>query len=299
MYAFLLVLGSVIAAAGLALVASGVSVQQHSFDASNVTPGTIAVVGGCILIGLGFLVRALLGVERALVGRPLPVPGRSTAAVGTVAVAAQESEAARIPVPPKPKATPHPPSAPAVAAVMPPAGRADIALDSLPSESAPLAQGGDVALSPKSPVRAEEDTGKIHYGPGGRTNGSAPAASAARIAVSGRPGRPAQPQAKGSIFDSLWPRQQRGIPQAQTAVVEPEDAPSALQVLHHAEGSPSAKSATALQPAPAAISILKSGVVEGMAYTLYSDGSIEAQLPSGTLRFGSIAELRNHIEQNG
>ena len=47
------------------------------------------------------------------------------------------------------------------------------------------------------------------------------------------------------------------------------------------------------------MSILKSGVVEGMAYTLYSDGSIEAQLPGGTVRFGSITELRNHIEKNG
>jgi hypothetical protein len=54
-----------------------------------------------------------------------------------------------------------------------------------------------------------------------------------------------------------------------------------------------------LPEAPAAsgpLSVLKSGVVEGMAYTLYSDGSIEAQLPQGTLRFGSIGALRNHIE---
>ncbi len=50
--------------------------------------------------------------------------------------------------------------------------------------------------------------------------------------------------------------------------------------------------------APTPISIIKSGVVEGMAYTLYSDGSIEAQLPQGTLRFGSITELRTHIEQH-
>jgi hypothetical protein len=48
--------------------------------------------------------------------------------------------------------------------------------------------------------------------------------------------------------------------------------------------------------ATAPVSILKSGVVEGMAYTLYSDGSIEAKLPQGTLRFGSITALRNHIE---
>jgi hypothetical protein len=46
----------------------------------------------------------------------------------------------------------------------------------------------------------------------------------------------------------------------------------------------------------APVTVLKSGTVEGMAYTLYSDGSIEAQLPQGMVRFGSITELRNHIE---
>ena len=46
----------------------------------------------------------------------------------------------------------------------------------------------------------------------------------------------------------------------------------------------------------APVTVLKSGMVEGMAYTLYSDGSIEAQFPQGMVRFGSITELRNHIE---
>ena len=53
------------------------------------------------------------------------------------------------------------------------------------------------------------------------------------------------------------------------------------------------------EPAPAeTATILKSGVVDGMAYTLYADGSIEAKLPHGTVRFASIAELRAHIESN-
>jgi hypothetical protein len=47
--------------------------------------------------------------------------------------------------------------------------------------------------------------------------------------------------------------------------------------------------------APQAVTILKAGVIEGMAYTLYSDGSIEAELPQGTLRFGSIGELREYL----
>jgi hypothetical protein len=34
-----------------------------------------------------------------------------------------------------------------------------------------------------------------------------------------------------------------------------------------------------------------------MAYSLFSDGSIEAQMPEGMMRFGSIEELRAHLEQ--
>jgi hypothetical protein len=45
------------------------------------------------------------------------------------------------------------------------------------------------------------------------------------------------------------------------------------------------------------VTVLKSGVVDGMAYSLYSDGSIEAQLPEGMMRFASIEELRAHLDQ--
>jgi hypothetical protein len=45
------------------------------------------------------------------------------------------------------------------------------------------------------------------------------------------------------------------------------------------------------------VTVLKSGVVDGMAYSLYSDGSIEAQMPEGMMRFASIGELRAHLDQ--
>jgi hypothetical protein len=48
---------------------------------------------------------------------------------------------------------------------------------------------------------------------------------------------------------------------------------------------------------PRTIAILKSGVIDGMAYTLYTDGSIEAELPQGTMRFASIDDLRSHLEK--
>jgi hypothetical protein len=51
-----------------------------------------------------------------------------------------------------------------------------------------------------------------------------------------------------------------------------------------------------VEPPPPAAAILKTGAVNGMAYTIYATGAIEAKLPQGTVRFSSIAELRAHIE---
>jgi hypothetical protein len=59
---------------------------------------------------------------------------------------------------------------------------------------------------------------------------------------------------------------------------------------------PSSQSAGRTEDQPA-VTVLKSGVVDGMAYSLYSDGSIEAQMPEGMMRFASIDELRAHLDQ--
>jgi hypothetical protein len=45
--------------------------------------------------------------------------------------------------------------------------------------------------------------------------------------------------------------------------------------------------------------VVRSGIIAGMAYTLYSDRSIEAELPSGTVRFDSIEELQEHVKRSG
>ncbi len=48
-------------------------------------------------------------------------------------------------------------------------------------------------------------------------------------------------------------------------------------------------------PEAGAVTVYKSGVVEGMAYSLYTAGSIDAELPEGTVRFGSLDALRQHL----
>lgn len=45
--------------------------------------------------------------------------------------------------------------------------------------------------------------------------------------------------------------------------------------------------------------IVRSGIIGEMAYTLYADGSIEADLPMGTVRFNSLAELQEHVSRDG
>ncbi|MFZ2066123.1 MAG: hypothetical protein WAV27_09095 [Xanthobacteraceae bacterium] len=292
MYAFLLTLGAVIIAAGLGLIASGFSFSQHSFDATNVTPGIVAITGGCILVGLAFVVRALLRVEHALTLRPISRPASLGEVVGLAAPAAQ------VPLPGKAKVAPPPMPIPAD---IPPA-----AMDQTPPpavripalESASIVQDSGVSLLPNGPLRVEDESVQMTYAPAPRLNGAGHAKTAQRVAVSPASGpRRPQGQPKGSLFDSLWPKAQRGSPEAPP--------PAALQVVPPLPAVAPQALETAPQPVPAVqeaaaatVSILKSGVVEGMAYTLYSDGSIEAQLPGGTLRFGSITELRNHIEQN-
>jgi hypothetical protein len=277
MYAFLLVLGAAITAAGLALVASGVSLQDRAFDVSNATPGIVAFVGGCILIGLGLVVRALARVERALATKPMLHVGRSSETPADTST--EHATEPRIPLPTETKAAATEATAPSVA---PSSERIETAL---------VVDGGDVSLLPNPPARPDDGNG-VADPTLPKVNGAAHAA--APRAASG-PARPQQP--KSSIFDTLWPKAPRSATEARPAAVQPAAAGPAA---HGAEPAPSAAPppAAATQTS-AGVSILKSGVVEGMAYTLYSDGSIEAQLPGGTLRFRSITELRSHIEQNG
>jgi hypothetical protein len=87
---------------------------------------------------------------------------------------------------------------------------------------------------------------------------------------------------------------------AEPRPIEPRPIEPRLGEPRPAEPSPPA--ADRYQPAARpedqpAVTVLKSGVVDGMAYSLYSDGSIEAQMPEGMMRFASIDELRTHLDQ--
>jgi hypothetical protein len=305
MFALLLIFGVIVAAAGIALVGSGVSVQTHTFDPTVITPGMVAIVGGLLLIGVGVAIRQLARIERTLAARPTAGTAQPNAIVAGVAAKEQPSAnelptAPTILFPAKPAAEPtETPAAPelpgiAQAPMTAAAHEAERLREKFPSllrlENPPVVDEADVSLLPKPPVRADEEvaeTGNVRVGR--QAPPSTPAANLPRIATAARTS--SRPE-RVTNLDAFWPRRRRPGQGVSAAAVE-----SAMPAPTAEPASVVALPVVAPEVAHP-VSILKSGVVDGMAYTLYSDGSIEAQLPQGTLRFGSITELRNHIEQS-
>jgi hypothetical protein len=305
MSAFLLLLGAVTTAVGLALVTSGAT---GAFDTEIVTPGTVAAVGGLLLIGLGLTVRALQRIERALESQPMPRRVRSGEAPAA-AVAERAEKAEQIPFPKRPR--PDPGSRVAAASTTP-APADEAAMERLREkfqtlvrlEHAPAVEEADVSLLPPAPAAAQANGGATING--GAASHATATQARVRAPANARPSvSSARP--KGTMFDTFWPKGPRPRKDGEETAAQ-ASLPSAAERL---QGEPPQASEAldpvprldvAEQPAPpaqeAAVSVLKSGVVEGRAYTLYSDGSIEAQFPEGMMRFGSIGELRNHIESS-
>jgi len=339
MYLFLLTFGAVLSVAGMVLAASGLSVHDHAFDGGLVTPGIVAVVGGLLLIGLGFGLRVLQRIELALAARPAvartaragetPEPVKASA---TVAEPPSEPSWTPLPV----KITRLPATAP-VGAPAPLAPAAEKRVDDLPQKfpsqkfpsqkfpsqkfpsivragPAPVSEQIDPAPRPFAPAAVGDDEARDveSVGPFAPRAvkariGAAPMAASmsATARVSTRLDATARApltteRPKSPAFDALWPkgpRPSRALAQAAAPVEVPEIpavAPAPVIEEHGVEPPSAVTPEETAEP----LTVLKSGVVDGMAYTLYSDGSIEAQLPQGMLRFGSIAELRAHIEQD-
>ena len=125
-------------------------------------------------------------------------------------------------------------------------------------------------------------------------------------AIDPRPPAPALPPAAKPADSSSPPTFEGGWPQSERARGGGEAPPQrragrtpSSTFTEPAAGPPGTDrpSPVAREEDQPAVTVLKSGIVDGMAYSLYSDGSIEAQLPEGMMRFASIDELRAHLDQ--
>jgi hypothetical protein len=300
--------GTLAAVAGAVMIGFGIPISEFSFGNTLIAAGTTAAVGGLILIGLGAVVGRLQRIAEALGSQMPSRPGRPLDMFEN-ASGARAPAPSRIPFPAKPKfdATREPMPAPRAAAIVPPP--LDIPVQDRPAETdAPTLRNPDeppvtvednVSLSPQQPfiAPAREEAVDLDRRDSGDARQEPTLDAGWRTPLPQASTR----QTHSSYFDAMWPADSRTAKSATGSDAEPE--PDLDQAPHESVAEPAMQSALD-EPAlydeseVRSVAILKSGVVDGMAYTLYVDGSIEAELPQGTLRFASINELRSHLEQN-
>src|SRR5262245_6127541 len=289
---------------GLVMIGFGIPINEFSFGNTLISAGTTAAVGGLVIIGLGVVAGQVRRLAEAFSGQ---LPGRLSEPIETpdATVAARPN---RAPLPPKTMSEAH------LGEVIPVPGAGAVPFENQLTEStaptlrnpdeSPLAVENDVSLSPRHPLSQTTASGSDHPAGGMRSSSVGPALGGAGASANERNREPAAgwrsvpPPATSSPaqtrplhtanFDAMWPAEAK-LPktEAQSEARGDSSSRDAVAKRGEAEGQKSR--------APA---ILKSGVVDGMAYTLYVDGSIEAELPQGTLRFASINELRSHLAKN-
>ncbi|MBR1136375.1 MULTISPECIES: hypothetical protein [Bradyrhizobium] len=321
MMSAMLAAGALAVLAGLGAIAWGIPVKEFSVGNTLILSGTLGVCSGLLMLGLAAVLAELKVISQRLRTRgpadaeirPLQLPGVNKPDLDAPAMPPAE-DAWREGV--TPRARPRMPdlSAPLSSAPIPASPMSAGPLSSL-SAPPPLAS----PLRPSEPERtlggpeteaSERPKRNLLFASSSRRDreradkrGSEPFASDFRQPPPTEPPAepleaPAPPEPAPG-FDDGWQRSERPraaeaprppfprrFARAAPAFVEPEPEPAPEPEIAPAE-------------APAAISIIKSGVVDGMAYSLYSDGSIEAQMPEGMMRFASIDELRTHLEGRG
>jgi hypothetical protein len=260
MHMVLLFVGVLSGTVGMAMLAYGTANTPAAIGNTLIIAGTTALVGGLIIIGLGAVVSRLRRLAEALDRQPLPRIAGERFDVGRFEPAIRAALASGATTAPSVAQTVEAPSTggqPPMAPVVAPDTHEGVDSDAVPSpDSAPMVSD---AAAEVHPVDREPEVGPVdewpHVSPPDRVHHA--------DARSGSAER----------RDTVRERYQPTVSPSSTA-----ERPAASD-----------------SAAPAPPIILKSGVLDGMAYTLYSDGSIEAELREGTKRFRSIPELRAYI----
>ena len=305
----LLIGGTVVLCIGLLTVVFGIPIKEFSFGNTMILAGAVVSCTGLVLIGLYFIGREFRNLARRLeAGIPVTAP------------AAPAREA----VEPPPR--PQPPREDRLFTRDQPRDRDEVADDyghddhlraPLPSEpSAPPTAWQDHPVArarPLAPLPAESFEPPAE--PAERPRRNIMFASHRRDQSRDLPPRePLQPPPEDSVhrsssedflprgsepeatdpFDNAWPQPGRSRPDSST----PRHSRAASPPADQEAPEPARERFQPPRRADASsVTIVKSGVVYSMAYSLYSDGSIEAQMPEGMVRFASIDELRAHLDE--
>ncbi len=281
MSVLLFVVGAIVTMLGIGMAGYGIPINEFSFGNTLIVAGTTATVGGLIIIGIGAAVGKLQRIADVLATTRMPVrPSRPFEMVESPVGAPAAGKPDQIPFPPRPE--------PAAAAHEPQSPLEALASAAMPVEDLAAAPVAPTLRNPDMPAGAVaeyevEEYEEVSLSPRQPMPASAPAERGEPA-----PPPPLERQPQTNYFDAMWPAEPKPAKRPMLGQPSPEPPPPTMATAPQAPHPPS-------EPA---VAILKSGVVDGMGYTLYVDGSIEAELPQGTLRFASINELRNYLAKN-
>jgi hypothetical protein len=289
----LMIAGIAVLAAGLLAIVFGIPVKEFSFGNTVILAGAIAACTGAVLLGLALVVRELQNIARRLGANPTAT-SRGNAERQSAAGSGElpggdgfplhrDRSAPATPEGAEPAAQPSSsPGSPApwqeeVAARDRGRSRGDAA-----PEPAPATKPRRNLLFSSSSRKERERASAA-----GTPDPAKPDPGPAPVVPVSAPAEPAP-----VTFEDAWPQSER----TRSDALRRTRTPSTFA--EPAAGAPVPdRPAAARSEEPPAVTVLKSGVVDGMAYSLYSDGSIEAQMPEGMMRFASIDELRSHLDQ--
>jgi len=279
----LLIAGIAVLAAGLLAIVFGIPVKEFSFGNTLILAGAVATCTGVILLGLAVVVRELQNIARRL-GPANLAASRANAPPALAAASAGEQPASTTLDRAEPAAQPSP-SASSPAPWQEEAGGRDRGRGR---------DDGAVEAAPPEPAAATKPKRNLLFSSSSRRERERAASAPDAPAVADpAPAPPAPKDAAPASFEDAWPQSDRGRSDA----LRRSRTPSTFAEPNAAAPVPERPAPTARSEEPAPVTVLKSGVVDGMAYSLYSDGSIEAQMPEGMMRFASIDELRSHLDQ--
>ena len=244
--------------AGLLVILYGIPIREFGFGNTLILIGVLGVCTGMILLALSAVVAELKVIARRLMETRVGPETR--------------------PRPILPSAPELPQPAESAAAAAPPVAPLAMQDDIPPRDAPPPEVEASEAAPPARPKRNLLFSSSIRKerAPGGEGAEQPPAS-----------------------FEDAWPKVDRGgsrngdIPPPRRGARTPPAAPEVNASAAPERSAPPSPSGE-VQPG---VTVLKSGVVDGMAYSLYSDGSIEAQMPEGLMRFASLDELTAHIDR--
>ena len=267
--------------AGLLAIGFGIPVKEFGFGNTLILAGVTGVCTGAIMLGLWATVRELRNIaqrrgagglpSRGDTVRPVLPPGAAVSGDGGFLFDRDQHAAEKAD-----HAGTIAPAAPSVSAPWQDetANRARPSPETEPAEAVP-------PVKPKRNLLFSSTSRKERERAQARTSEpKAPDLLSAELRPNPMPQEPIEPPPS---FDDAWPKSER----SKASEVPPQ---------RHGDASPAASGGPMRNENHPEVTVLKSGVVDGMAYSLYSDGSIEAQMPEGMMRFASIDELRAHLD---